>query len=79
MPRINEAERKVQDRILALFHGKAGLNYTYYGDLHGQINANTMPDKLTAWLVGRGYSRMLAEKAVSLLAKTVGNSRQGRD
>ena len=48
MPRINEAERKTQNRVLALFQDKAGLDYSYMGDLHGQLNTNIMADRLTA-------------------------------
>ena len=77
MPRINEAERKTQDRVLALFRDKTGLDYEHYGDLHGQINTNIMTDKLTSWLVGRGYSQALADKAVFELLKVAGNLQQG--
>jgi type I restriction enzyme R subunit len=80
MSKINEAERKTQNRVLALFQGKADLGYAYYGDLHGQINTNIMADKLTAWLVspkGGGYSQGLADKAVFELIKAAGNLQQG--
>jgi type I restriction enzyme R subunit len=80
MPKINEAERKTQNRVLALFQDKAGLDYAYYGDLHGQINTNIMADKLTAWLVspkGGDYSQALADKAVFELIKAAGNLQQG--
>lgn len=80
MPRINEAERNTQNRVLALFQDKAGLDYAYYGDIHSQINTNIMTDKLTAWLVspkGGGYSRALADKAVFELVKVAGNLQQG--
>ena len=80
MPRINEAERKTQDRVLAMFRNETGLDYGYYGDLHGQVNTNIMTDKLTAWLVspkGGSYSTSLAEKAVDVLVRTAGNLQQG--
>ena len=80
MPRINEAERNTQNRVLALFQDKAGLDYAYYGDLHGQINTNIITDKLTAWLVspkGGCYSQALADKAVFELVKVAGNLQQG--
>lgn len=77
MPKINEAERETQDRVLTLFRDKAGLDYEYYGDLHGQINMNIMADRLTAWLVKRGYSQYLADKAVFELVKVAGNLQQG--
>ncbi len=80
MPRINEAERKTQNHVLALFKDEAALDYAYYGDLHGQINTNIIADKLTAWLVspkGGGYSRILANKAVLELVRAAGNLQQG--
>ncbi|WP_206813124.1 type I restriction endonuclease subunit R [Paradesulfitobacterium ferrireducens] len=80
MPRINEAERKTQDRVLALFRDKAALGYDYYGDLRHQTNTNIMTDKLMAWLVspkGGGYSASLASKAVDALVRAAGNLQQG--
>lgn len=80
MPRIDEAERKIQDRVLALFQGKAWLDYAYLGDLHGQINTNIMTDRLTDWLTsakGGGHSQSIADRAVFELAKAAGNLQQG--
>jgi len=80
MPRINEAERKTQDRVLALFRDKAALGYEYYGDLRHQTNTNIMTDKLMAWLVspkGGGYSASLAAKAIDVLVRAAGNLQQG--
>lgn len=80
MPRINEAERKTQDRVLALFQDKAGLDYAYYGDLHGQLNTNIMTNRLIAWLTsakGGGHSQIIAERAVRELVKAAGNLQQG--
>lgn len=80
MPRINEAERKTQNRVLALFQDKAGLDYAYLGDLHGQLNTNIMADRLTAWLTsakGGGHSQAIADKAVFELVKVAGNLQQG--
>jgi type I restriction enzyme R subunit len=80
MPRINEAERKMQDRVLALFRDKTGLCYEYYGDLRYQTNTNIMTDKLTAWLVspkGGGYGVSLSAKAVDALVRAAGNLQQG--
>jgi hypothetical protein len=45
MPRINEAERQTQDRVLALFRDKSGLDYMDYGNLSTQINTNIMTEK----------------------------------
>ena len=80
MPKINEAERKTQKHVLTLFQDKAGLNYSYLGDLHGQINTNIMADRLTAWLTsakGGGHSRAIADKAVRKLTNAAGNLQQG--
>lgn len=77
MAKINEAERKIQDRVLALFRDTKTLGYEYYGGLRDKTNTNIMADKLTAWLVKRGYSQSLAEKAVFELTKTAGNLQQG--
>jgi len=77
VPKINEAERRIQNHVIAFFRDKSILDYQYYGDLHGQINTNIMPEKLTAWLVGRGYSQTLADKAVFELLQTAGNLQQG--
>lgn len=77
MAKINEAERITQNRVLALFSDPATLGYASYGNLHGQVNTNIMPEKLTAWLVRQGHSRELAEKAVFELVKIAGNLQQG--
>lgn len=75
MAKINESERIVQDHVvLDLFCNKTSpFGYEYYSDLRGQINENIMADKLTSWLIGRGYSQVLAEKAVSELVKAAGD------
>jgi type I restriction enzyme R subunit len=75
MPRINEAERTTQERVLKLFRGELG--YAYYGDLRDRVNSNIDTDKLKAWLLSRGYSASLSAKAVSELQKTAGNLQQG--
>ncbi|MDR2926032.1 MAG: type I restriction endonuclease subunit R [Azoarcus sp.] len=80
MTKINEAERKTQNHVIALFQDKAGLDYRFFGNLRHQINKNIMPDKLKAWLVspkGGGHSQSLANKAVLALAKAADNLQQG--
>jgi len=80
MAKINEAERKTQDRVLDLFQNKAVLGYKYYGNLHHQINTNIMTDKLMAWLIspkGGGHSENLAAKAVDILVREASNLQQG--
>ncbi len=80
MSKINEAERKTQERVLTLLKNKAGLDYAYLGDLHGNLNTNIMADRLTAWLTstkGGGHSPVIAERAVFELVKVAGNLQQG--
>lgn len=77
MPKINEAERKTQERVLSLFQDKVGLDYAFYRDLRHEANTNIMTGKLTAWLIKRGYSQVLADKAVFELTKAAGNLQQG--
>lgn len=80
MLKINEAERRIQDRVIALFCDNSTLGYDYYGDLRQQANTNIMADKLTAWLVspkGGGHSVSLASKAVDTLVCAAGNLQQG--
>lgn len=77
MPKINEAERKIQNHVINFFKDSSGLAYRYYGNLSEEINTNIMEDKLKAWLVKRGVSQSLAEKAVFELVKAAGNLQQG--
>lgn len=80
MPKINEAEIKTQERVLALFQDKARLNYRFYGDLRYKTNTNIIADKLMEWLEspqGGGYSANLSAKAVDTLVRTTGNLQQG--
>ena len=75
MPKINEAERVTQDRVLKLFQNELG--YAYYGNLRDRINKNIMEDILTAWLVRRGHSESLSERAVQELQRAAGDLQQG--
>lgn len=78
MAKINEAERKVQDRVVALFRDKATLGYQYYGDLRHQINSNIITEKLMAFLVNKQkYSENLTAKAIDVLVRAAGNLQQG--
>ena len=77
MPKINEAERETQDRVLSLFRDKETLGYEYYGDLRHQTNTNIMVDKLMASLIKRGYSENLSKRAVYFLVRAAGNLQQG--
>ena len=78
MPKINESERIAQNKVVQFFQKELG--YTYYGNLHKQINTNIMADKLAAWLMspnGKENSPELTEKAINELTHTAGNLQQG--
>ena len=77
MPKINEAERLTQERVLNLFQNPTFLGYAYYGNLRNRTNNNIDADKLKTWLTSRGYSRTLSDKAVFDLQKAAGNLQQG--
>ena len=80
MPKINEAERKTQERVLALFRDPEVLSYECYGNLRHQDNTNIMAGKLMAWLMsskGGGHSETLASKAVDKLIYEAGSLEQG--
>ena len=80
MPKINEAECKTQERVLALFRDPEALGYECYGNLRHQDNTNIMADKLKAWLMsskGGGYSEPLASRAIDELIRVAGNLQQG--
>ena len=78
MAKINEAERKTQDRLLALFRDRSTLGYEYYGDLRHQLNGNVITEKLMSFLVSKQkYSVTLSAKAVDALVQAAGNLQQG--
>ncbi|MCL2044890.1 MAG: type I restriction endonuclease [Oscillospiraceae bacterium] len=77
MAKLNEAERVTQNHVVTLFQDKNILDYEYYGNLSSQHNANIMPDVLTTWLLSRGYSRDLTDKAIFELIATANNLSQG--
>lgn len=78
MAKINDAERKTQDRAVALFRDNATLEYEYYGDLRHHINENVITEKLMAFLVDKQkYNVSLSAKAVDALIRAAGNLQQG--
>ena len=78
MAKINEAERKTQNRTVALFRDETVLGYEYYGDLRHQINDNVITERLMAFLTNKQkYSENLAKKAVDALVRAAGNLQQG--
>ncbi|MBR2465933.1 MAG: HsdR family type I site-specific deoxyribonuclease [Clostridia bacterium] len=76
MSKIDDIERKTQNRVIKFFVDK--LHYTYLGDLHDSENSNIMQDHLYAYLTGKGgYSDKLARRAIDELVRTAGNLQHG--
>ncbi|MCL2857771.1 MAG: HsdR family type I site-specific deoxyribonuclease [Oscillospiraceae bacterium] len=75
MQKINETERRTQERILNIF--QAELGYAYCGNRCDRINSNIDADKLAEVLIRRGYSEILSAKAAFELQKVAGNLQQG--
>ena len=75
MPTINAPERVTQNHVIRFFSDK--LHYTYLGDLHDRENSNIMPERLQAWLSGRGYSERLVNGAIDRLQRAANDLSQG--
>lgn len=75
MSNIGDAERKTQNKVIRFFCDK--LNYTYIGDLHDRENKNIDVNRLKAYLLERGYSERLADRAIDVLVRAAGNMQQG--
>ena len=75
MPTINAPERVTQNHVIRFFSDK--LHYTYLGDLHDRENSNIMPERLQAWLSGRGYSDRLVNGAIDRLQRAANDLSQG--
>ena len=72
---INAPERVTQNHVIRFFSDK--LHYTYLGDLHDRENSNLMPERLRAWLSGRGYSERLISGAIDRLQRAANDLSQG--
>ena len=58
---VGQRERATQNRVIKLF--QAELGYRYLGDWHTrENNRNVEPELLTAWLVGREWTRCLSPR-----------------
>ena len=76
MSKIDDIERKTQNRVIKFFVDK--LHYTYLGDLHDCENSNIMQERLYAYLTDKGgYSDRLACRAIDELIRTAGNLQHG--
>ena len=76
MSKIDDIERKTQNRVIKFFVDK--LHYTYLGNLHECENSNIMQERLYAYLTGKGgYSDKLARRAIDELVRTASNLQHG--
>jgi len=72
---IGEAERKVQERIVALLCGDrsgtpGGLGWRYLGDWQKRNNnANIEPELLRPWLLRRGHAPEIVTQAIACLTR----------
>ena len=72
MNNIGKPERATQNRIIELFQSELG--YTYLGDWEEEIRTQPIEEPmLKAYLLGKGYSNILAAKAVDKLVKAASN------
>ncbi len=72
MSSVGQVERKTQDRIVKLFSDT--LDYTYLGNWHErENNAAIEGEYLRKYLVRKGYSSDLINRAVDKLVQTAGN------
>ncbi|SIQ08224.1 type I restriction enzyme, R subunit [Rhizobium sp. RU33A] len=75
MSTIGEAERRAQNRVIALLCGDksgttGGLGWRYLGDWQKREgNANIEPDLLRPWLLRRGYSTDVVTQAIIRLER----------
>jgi type I restriction enzyme R subunit len=68
---IGEAERKAQNRVIALLtDGATGLGWRYLGDWQTREgNANIEEDLLRPWLLSRGYDPEIVTQAITRLQR----------
>lgn len=66
---VGQRERATQDRVVTLF--QHALGYEYLGNwIDRPDNSNVEESILRPYLLGRGYSETLADKAIFELKKT---------
>ena len=71
---VGQIERATQNRIVALFRDKAGLNYEYLGNWEDRPeNSNIEESEVRKFLSGRGYSKTLIARALDKLRATANN------
>lgn len=73
---IGKPERASQNRVIQLFQQELG--YTYLGDWEEEVRTQPVEeDILKNYLLGKGYSLVLAQKAVDELVKVATNLSSG--
>jgi type I restriction enzyme R subunit len=72
MSGVGKVERKTQDRIVKLFSDK--LDYKYLGNWHDrENNSNVEEEYLRKYLVRKGYSKELINRAIETLINAANN------
>lgn len=72
MYKIGKSERETQNRIVQLFQSK--LNYSYLGNWEDQERKYPVEEELLLkYLINKGYSTTLSEKAISIFMRAVTN------
>jgi len=71
MSMIGEAERKAQNRVIALLtDSTTGLGWRYLGDWQKRVgNANIEEELLRPWLLSRGYAPEIVTRAITILKR----------
>lgn len=73
---VGKGERISQNRVIQLFQQQLG--YTYLGDWEEELRTQPVEeDLLTTYLLEKGYSSLLVQKAVDNLVKTATNLSDG--
>ncbi len=74
MSGVGQVERKTQDRIIKLFSDSDKLDYKYLGNWHDRENNSNIEEQyLRMYLIKKGYSAELINRAVDMLIKAAGN------
>ena len=72
-----DSEYVVQDRVIRFLRGN--LHYVPIGNLKQEENKNIKEDRLKAFLVKQGYSKSIANKAITVLRRTAGATQDGTE
>ena len=71
---VGQVERKTQDRIIKLFSDSDKLDYKYLGNWHDRENNSNIEEKyLHKYLVKKGYSKQLINRAIEMLVNAANN------